>query len=188
MIGVVALVVALTAGTGCTRDYRSSYGKLKIETKALPDKVGELAVPVRHEGIEFDLLDIEPFEQSPQGVARLALTIRTDNYSRSWLRNPEVALRCDESSDPSDWFRGSTWEAGALVPTGEARVGRLFVGFPRKHDAPNYNVVSCTNARLVVTMAGDVAQRVIYEVDPLMIRAAIRQPRGPSLPLQPSKS
>ncbi len=186
-MGAVAIAAGLLLVSSCSRDYRSSYGPLNLDTTPVPAVAGVPGTPVRHDGMEFDLLSIRPFDQSPEAVPRLALVIRSDNYGRQWIRNPEVTLRCDESSDPGDWFQGSTWESKGLVPTGEVREGRLLIGFPRKHDAPEYNVASCTNARVVATMAGvDVPQVVNYPVDDITIREAIRQPRGHELPLPPS--
>jgi len=188
VVGSVAIAVGLMFVSSCSRDYQSSYGPLKLENQTpLPDITGVVGTPVRHDGMEFDLLSIRPFDQSPKAVPRLALVIRTDNYGRQWSRNPEVTLHCDESTDTGDWFQGSTWESKGLVPTGEVREGQLLLGFARKHDAPGYNVASCTNARIVATMAGvDLPQVVNYPVDDLVIRQAIRQPRGPELPLPPA--
>ena len=187
MLVTAVLAVGLAVVAACSRDYRSELGPLKLEHPAKPDMVGQIGVPVTYNGVEFTMLNVTAFDQSPNAVPRLQLTIRTDNAGHDTNRNPDVGLHCDESTAAGEWFQGSTWESKGLLPTGEVREGVLLEGFPRKANATQYNLVSCTNARIIVTMSGvDVPQRVIYAVDAVTISEAIRRPRGPNLPLPAS--
>ena len=153
-----------------------------------PEVRGTVGTPVDLFGVDFDVLSIAEFEQSPEAFPRLRMTIRTENTTEKSLRNPDVKLWCDEATEGGEWYMGSTWEANALLPPQEVNEGEIYVGFPRKPDADRYPVPTCTNPRVVVTATDTTDRRrqvATYRIDPDLIETAIAAPRGRPLPLPP---
>ncbi len=132
------------------------------------------------------MLDITPFERSPRDVPRIRVVMRTENVSSVLQDNPDVELLCDETSLAGDWFGGSTFEPNSTLPINAVSEGEVYVGFPLRGDSPEYPVVTCTNARLHLTVHSTTskAPRVIdVPVPASLIDETIRRPKGPQLPL-----
>jgi len=173
---MVAFVVAMTLG-GCRADY---------DAEPPPDAVREITVklgePVDYFGITASVLAIEPFDQSADAFARFRVTMRSEsNRPAPWV-NPEVRVRCDESDDRGEWYKGSTWESNGILPGGEVNEGQVIVGFPRKENADLYPVPTCTNAAIQVVGVDPLDRRrsIIgsYPLDPAMVQQAIDAPQA----------
>jgi len=137
------------------------------------------------------VIDVAPFDQSPNGVPRIKVVMRAENLSGSVQRNPDVELLCDESTHTGDWFLGSTWEPNVVLPVNAITQGEVIVGFPMKGDNPEYAVVTCTSPKLRLTLVDaklEVPKVVVIPIDDSVIADAIRRPRGPKLPLPPRGS
>ena len=92
-------------------------------TTAPPDRDGAIGAPFEIDGIETVVLGVEAYDQSSLGFPRLRVLVRTENMSGRASDNPEVELRCDEPSAPSDWYAGTSWEPGGAIGAAEVRQG-----------------------------------------------------------------
>lgn len=152
----------------------------------VPDAVrevgGVLGEPVDYFGVVASVLAIESFDQSGDAFPRFRVTMRSEsNRSAPWV-NPEVRVRCDESDDRGEWYKGSTWESNGILPGGEVNEGQVIVGFPRKESADLYPVPTCTNAAIQVIGVDPLDRRrsVVgtYALDPTMVQQAIDAPQA----------
>ncbi len=175
-------------------------------TTAPPDRDGAIGAPFEIDGIETVVLGVEAYDQSSLGFPRLRVLVRTENMSGRSSDNPEVELRCDEPSAPSDWYAGTSWEPGGAIGAAEVRQGEVIVGFPHKPaiTARQYPLATCTSPILRFTPGGPAVlgtteaskgasgskaapagrasttdrSAVAVPVDPSLITAAINRPRG----------
>jgi hypothetical protein len=130
----------------------------------------------------------------------LRVLVRTENMSGRASDNPEVELRCEEPSAPSDWYAGTSWQPGGAIGAAEVRQGEVIVGFPHKPaiTARQYPLATCTSPILRFTPGGPAVlgtteaskaasagrasttdrSAVAVPVDPSLITAAINRPRG----------
>ena len=177
VLAVLAATMAVGAGAGgCTKE---------IPARSSPDDVversGTLGTPVDYFGIEATVLAVEPFDQSSDGFPRLRVTIRTQSHLKVPWENPAVVVRCDESPEAGDWYRGSTWETTGILIGGRVQEGQIILGFPPKADAARYPVPTCTNGVVEVTGTNplDRDQKVVtrYSVPPEVVTTAIDAPR-----------
>lgn len=176
MVAALAVTVAVAAGSSCTKE---------LPARTSPDDVvrenGALGTVVDYFGVDGTVFALEAFDQSVDGFPRLRVTIRTQSHLEVPWENPNVAMRCDESPDPGDWYSGSTWEANGILPGGRVHEGQIIVGFPPKAGAERYPVPTCTNGAVEVTGTDplDRDQKIItsYAVPPEMLAEAIDAPR-----------
>ena len=176
----MAAVVLLV---GCTKEAESS-------TKTHVDhRTGKIGEQNDLYGIDTTVLRIEPFDQSPEGFPRLRVTVRSESTLAAPSENPDVQLRCKESTESGVWHLGSTWEPVGLLSAGTVSEGQVIVGFPHKAGAQRYPVPTCTDAHVDVVAQNPVdsseSVSVRYDVDADLIDQAIDAPRGASLPLAP---
>jgi len=190
----VALVVAASACVS-TNEVDPS-GNIRTNdatptTTAPAPQAGVLGQDVTYGGVAVTVVSVAPFDQSPNGTPRIKAVMRSENVSDSAQKNPNLELICDETSNTGDWFLGSTWEPNVVLPVNVVAQGEVIVGFPLKGTNPEYPVVTCTSAKLRLSVVGareDIPVVVDYPVDASLIEQAIRRPRGPSLPLPPRGS
>lgn len=125
-------------------------------TTAPPDRDGAIGAPFEIDGIETVVLGVEAYDQSSLGFPRLRVLVRTENMSGRASDNPEVELRCDEPSAPSDWYAGTSWQPGGAIGAAEVRQGEVIVGFPHKPaiTARQYPLATCTSPILRFTPGG----------------------------------
>jgi hypothetical protein len=176
VLAALVATVAVAAGA-CSKE---------LPAKSSPDDVveqaGTIGNAVDYFEIEGTMLDMEAFDQSADGFPRLRVTMRTQNNLKVPWENPDVAIHCDESSSPGDWYDGSTWEANGILPGGRVHEGQIIVGFPPKDGASRYPVPTCTNAIVAVTGTDplDRDRKIIsnYSVPPEMVTEAIDAPRS----------
>ena len=182
---LVAVPMFLSAGCVMTDEVGGS-NNAPPTTVGLVDQTAAVGESLMHGGVVFTVRDISSFDQSPDGVPRIAVMIRSENEATAARRNPDVRLSCAESDGTGDWYSGSTWEPNYLLPVNVVDEGVALVGFPKKPDGPQYPVASCSAARLVVTL-GDPettkTQRVFVDVPAAVISESLMRPRGPNLPL-----
>lgn len=160
-------------------------------TTSVPPEFVALGADVTYGGVMATVIDITSFDQSPNGTPRVRVVMRVENLSDAAQRNPDVQLICDETTNTGDWFLGSTWEPNVVLPVNAVSQGEVIVGFPLKGDSPEYPVVTCSSAKVRVTLvdARSTGPKVVdVPVDDTVIADAIRRPRGPSLPLPPRGS
>ena len=174
-LAALVATAAVVAG-GCTSE---------IARPPAPDdvvrQVGMLGTPVDYYGVDATVLGMEAYDQSADGFPRLRVTVRSQSHLDVPWENPAVVIRCDESSLPGDWYRGSTWEANGILPGGRIHEGQIIVGFPPKENADRYPVPTCTNGDVEVTgtdpLDRDRKTVTSYAIPPDMIRTAIDAPR-----------
>jgi len=177
VLAALVATVAVAAG-GC-----SSAEEIprKTSPKDVVRQVGTLGEPVDYFGVDATVIGLEAFDQSAEGFPRLRATIRSENGLDVPSENPDVAMHCDESTEPGDWYRGSTWEANGIIGTGRVLEGQIILGFPPKEDALRYPVPTCTKGVVEVTGTDplDRDRKIItsYDVPPEMIATAIDAPR-----------
>src|SRR5215218_5241903 len=128
VLAALVATVGVAAG-GCTTGQ-------EVPSHTAPDDVvrqsGTLGTPVDYFGVEGTMLSMEPFDQSYDGFPRLRVTMRTQNHLKVPWEDPNVAIRCDESAERSEWYTGSTWEANGILAGGRIHEGQIIVGFPPK--------------------------------------------------------
>jgi hypothetical protein len=167
----------VAAGAGCSKE---------LPERPNPDDVvhraAALGDAVDYFGIQVAVIAVAPYQQSDDGFPRVAVTLRSQSDLDVPWQNPDVALRCEESSEPGDWYAGSTWEANGILPGGQISEGQLIVAFPPKPDADHYPVPTCTDPAVEVTGPDrrnrdrEIVTR--YPVPAGVIDQAIDAPRG----------
>jgi hypothetical protein len=180
---VVAVAVALLA-VGCSQKEATRDAAAPLPAPTMTR--GKLGSTVSVMGVNVTMMTVDAYTQTPTGFPRLVVAVRSENTTDKMLRNPDTELQCDEASQGGDWYNGSTWEAGGLLPAGNVNEGQLYLGFPAKPSSDNYPVPTCTNPRIVMTLTDDstLQQHVIrFPVDVAVIQQAIEAPLGPNLPL-----
>ena len=184
-MGAMSVVLAGVAVGGCVKEYQPSAAELASTTTAPAPESGVVGAVVTHGGVKVVVVDITSFDRTPDAIPRVRAVLRSENLGDRDAANPVVSLRCDESAAGGEWFRGSSWESGQLLPAGTVSEGESLVGFPAKPDAPLYSVASCTNARLRLEIGGanESVQVIDYAVSPEVITESIQRPRGRKLPL-----
>ena len=188
-----ALVVAATLAAGATAcvstDEVGGSNNATPTTTTLPPEAGAFGDDVTYGGVVATVIEVRPFDQSPNGFPRISVVMRAENVSDTVQHNPDLDLICNESAKTGDWYLGSTWEPNAVLPVNAVTQGQVIVGFPTKSDNPEYPVVACSAPKLRLTVSGvrsAVPRVVLIPVDDSVIAEALRRPRGPSLPLPPS--
>lgn len=184
---IVAVAAAGLVLGGCvsTEEVGGSDNPTPPTTTVVPT-VGSTGTDVTAAGVVATVVDIAPFDQSPVGVPRIAAVMRSENLTDHVTHNPDVTLRCDETSETGDWYRGSTWEPNTVLPVNVVSQGQVIIGFPPKSDNPEYPVVTCTGAALRMTIEGvrgEPSTVVDIPVPDEVLRAAVLRPRGPTLPV-----
>ena len=191
---VTALVAVTAVGCVSTNEIGGSDNATPTTTTVAPTpgSFGEDISYGTDGGVTATVVDVQAFQQSPNGVPRISVVMRAENLSHSVQRNPDVELLCSETTNTGDWFLGSTWEPNVVLPVNAVTQGEVIIGFPLKGTNPEYPVVTCSAPMLRLTIldaTGDLPPKVVtIPVDPAIITAAIREPRGPVLPLPPTGS
>jgi len=177
--GAAAVLVA----GGCTQEVVTPGAA--VSTTVPPERTAVVGEEVTSGGVELIVLDVTATDRSPDGVPRVRAVVRTENVDDVERQNPAVTLRCAETTADGDWFRGSTWEPGQLLPPGAVSEGVVLLGFPPKDGAPLYSVATCTDAHLEVELGGPGEQHVHvrYDVSADVVTESIERPRGKVLPL-----
>jgi hypothetical protein len=191
-VALAAAALSLSVASCVSTNEVGGSDRASPTTAAPPTVVGVIGEDVTNGGVKAAVLDIEPFDQSPQGVPRVRIVMRAENLSSSVQENPDVQLTCAESAtNHGDWYLGSTWEPTAGLPVNAVTVGEVIMGFPIKGDNPEYPVVTCSSPVLRVVMTDartDEVTVVNYAVDERVTEMAAKAPRGPSLPLPAESS
>jgi hypothetical protein len=174
----LAAVLALAgAAAGCSKEIpaRPDPQAIQHRTAALGDRVDDF-------GIEVAVIAVAAYQQSDDGFPRVAVTMRSQSSLDAPWQNPDVTLRCEESSEPGEWYAESTWEPNGILPGGQINEGRLIVAFPPKPDADEYPVPTCTHPAIEVTGTDrrDRDRQIItrYPVPSSVIDQAIDAPRA----------
>jgi hypothetical protein len=211
----VAVVAALTSACVSTKEIGGSNKPTPTSSTIAPT-AGSFGTDITYGGVTVTVSSVAAFAQSPNGVPRIEVVMRAENLSRSVRRNPDVQLLCSETTNTGDWFLGSTWEPNVVLPVNAISQGAVIIGFPLKGDNPEYPVVTCSAPQLRITMLDDDASAtaqptasttsaasaedvdgfaglgpakvVLIPIDDSVITDAIREPRGPVLPLPPRGS
>jgi hypothetical protein len=217
-VTLLAAAVAVAASVSCvsTKEVGGSNNPTPTTTTIAPAP-GTFGADVTYGGVTATVTSVDAFAQSPNAVPRVKVVMRAENLSRSVRRNPDLELLCSETTNVGDWFLGSTWEPNVVLPVNAITQGEVIIGFPHKGTNPEYPVVTCSSPQLRLTMLGATdepttstvvgsgattgsntevnalagqqpAKVVVFPIDESVINAAIRQPRGPLLPLPPRGS
>lgn len=180
-----ALLACTTVACVSTQEVGGSNNPSPTTT-SIVTKSGALGNDVSAGGVMATVVDILPFDQSPSGVPRIQLVMRSENLTDHEVDNPDLDLRCDESPKNGDWYRGSTWEPNQLLPVNRVAQGEVVVGFPLRAKSSDYPVVTCTNPRVRLTLRGVRDEPPVaydYPVPAEVIAEALRRPRGTTLPV-----
>jgi hypothetical protein len=167
----------VAAVAGCSKEIPA-----RPHSQDVVHRAAALGDRVDYFGIEVSVIAVAPYQQSDDGFPRVAVTLRSQSTLDAPWQNPDVTLRCEESSEPGDWYAGSTWEANGILPGGQVNEGRLIVAFPPKPDADEYPVPTCTDPAIEVT-GSDRRNRdhqiiTRYPVPATVIDQAIDAPRA----------
>lgn len=173
----VAAIATTMLGAGCKAEYDP-----KPPVDAVRHLDGVVGTPVDYFGVTATVMAIEPFDQTNDAFPRFRVAMRTENTRPAPWVNPEVRVRCKESTDRGEWYKGSTWESAGILPGGTVNEGQVIVGFPRKSNTDLYPVPTCTDAAIVVTGTDPLDRRrsivTAYALDPTVVQQAIDAPRA----------
>ena len=181
LVVVAGCAIEATEATGKDTAFDQTHPAVPFSVTAdVPFDLGE-----GKDALRVTVLNVSAFDQTPEHFPRLRVAMRSENDSDRTLSNPDIQLRCDESTIGGEWYGGSTWEIDALLRAGESREGEVYVGFPAKSPDSQYSVASCTNGYLAIT-GTRWNDRQTYEarmvVPPEVIEASIDAPIGQHLP------
>jgi len=181
----ILLAAGVVASGACSKEFVPTAKDLASTTTQPPARTGVIGERVQFGGIDVVVSDITSFERGTDGVPRVRAVVRAENLGDVERNNPEVGLTCDESPNSGGWLRGSTWEAGSVLPPGVATQGELLIGFPVRPESGLYAVSACTNASLWVRIGGPATGRQVleYSIPPEVITESINRPKGRPLPL-----
>jgi len=175
-VAAVAVIVAALAAAGCKAEL-----DVPPPVNATRHVDGVVGTAVDYFGVTATVLSIEPLDQANDAFPRFRVAMRSENKRPAPWVNPEVRVRCKESDDRGEWYKGSTWESSGILPGGTVNEGQVIVGFPRKKGTDLYPVPTCTDAAIVVTGADPLDRRrtivTAYALDPAMVQEAIDSPR-----------